>query len=46
MKYLTEIKNIENDLIEHNQIGVEELFEMYCSQNFIYLKSGKFVKKV
>ena len=36
MKCEAEIMNIENEFIEHNQISVDELFELYVSLHFIY----------
>lgn len=46
MKYLTEITNIENELIEHNQISTEELFKLYASLHFIYPEKLQRLKPV
>jgi len=46
MKYLSEITNIENELIEHNQISAEELFKLYASLHFIYPEKLQRLKPV
>jgi hypothetical protein len=46
MKYINEIKNIDDDLIEHNQISPDELFEIYRDQNFIYPQKQERLKPV
>jgi hypothetical protein len=46
MKNLIEINDIENDSLEHNQISVDALFEMYTAQNFIYPQKQERLKPV
>jgi hypothetical protein len=46
MKYLLETNKIETDLIEHNKISVDQLFELYTTLHFIYPQKEARLKPV